>query len=201
MAIYYIGDMHFFHGNALNFDNRPFDSFADELEKMTVLWNNTVKDTDEVKILGDMFCSEPLGLDYKKILNSLNGDKTLIVGNHDDRLLQAGVEDCFKSIVTSDYFTDIVYKENGPIPVEVHASHYPYLIWNKGRKHSYHVYAHVHNLINEDTIFLASKERALNAGCMITGYKPVTLTNLIEYNKVYKTLLLQGKTVSEMRNY
>lgn len=199
MSIRYIADMHLFHENAILFDNRPFTSFADELEKMICLWNDVTEDTDEVKIVGDMFCSEPAGTDYRKILNSLKGIKTLIIGNHDDRLLQAGVQDCFKNICRSEYIPDYVTVDGVPTKVMVHISHFPYLVWNKGREKSYHVFGHMHNIINEDTLLLANKDRALNAGAMVTGFKPLTLDELIERNKVYKAFLKDGKRICDLR--
>ena len=179
MSIRYIADMHLFHENAILFDNRPFTSFADELEKMICLWNEVTEDTDEVKIAGDMFCSEPAGTDYRKILNSL--------------------QDCFKNICRSEYIPDYVTINGVPTKVMVHISHFPYLVWNKGREKSYHVFGHMHNIINEDTLILANKERALNAGAMITGFKPLTLDELIERNKVYKAFLKDGKRICDLR--
>lgn len=68
-----------------------------------------------------------------------------------------------------------------------------YLRKLKGRKYlvvgnhgSYHIYGHIHGNKNEAYEFMRTKERALNAGCMINNYTPVSLRELIENNRRFQ---------------
>ena len=77
---YYIGDLHFGHKKVLEFDNRPFETFEEMNETIIENWNNVVTKNDDVYILGDMFWKNDLAED---IMSRLNGNKYLILGNHD----------------------------------------------------------------------------------------------------------------------
>ena len=62
-------------------DRRPFQTTEEMDEYMILRWNETVKPSDEVYILGDFSFAgaEPTA----EILRRLNGKKILIIGNHD----------------------------------------------------------------------------------------------------------------------
>ena len=89
--IFFISDTHFGHENMLHFTNyddtrmRPFDSIEELDELMIQNWNEMVKPGDKVYHLGDVFykSSNP-----DNIAKRLNGDKVLILGNHDRREAQ-----------------------------------------------------------------------------------------------------------------
>ena len=78
--IFFTADTHFGHTNILKLCNRPFDSIEEMNEAMISNWNDRVKGTDTVYIVGDMFfrCE-----DAETVLKRLRGKKRLIVGNHD----------------------------------------------------------------------------------------------------------------------
>ena len=69
---------------------------------------------------------------------------------------------------------------------------YPVAEWNGKRRGGYHVYGHLHNRRDEVYGFMSRFDNALNAGCMLNGYRPVTLDELIENNRFF-----QGKRSSE----
>ena len=56
----------------------------------------------------------------------------------------------------------------------------------------FHIYGHVH--CNLPTWLTAAfwPPEALNAGCMITGYAPATLEELIEFDKNFRIAYLRG---------
>lgn len=78
--IFFTADTHFGHANILKLCGRPFDTIEEMNEKMIDNWNDRVKGTDTVYIVGDMFfrCS-----DAETILKRLKGKKRLVIGNHD----------------------------------------------------------------------------------------------------------------------
>lgn len=64
--------------------------------------------------------------------------------------------------------------------------HFPIAEWNGFYKGHYHIYAHIHNNTNDVYYFMKKYDRALNAGCMINNYMPVTLDELIENNRIFR---------------
>jgi len=88
--IWLISDTHFGHSNILKFADRDgelirgklFETVEEMDETMIDNWNKTVKPGDKVYHLGDVFMGPKE--DFIKKWKRLNGQKRLILGNHDD---------------------------------------------------------------------------------------------------------------------
>lgn len=175
--IKYIGDTHFGHANVIKHDQRPFSSIDEMDRELIKYWNDTSSNKDEIYIDGDFFFRG--GKPASWYLEQLKGRKHLIIGNHDKQWL--------KEEGISKYFVEIkdmiTVKDNGRTVV---ISHYPIAEWDGYFRGYYHVYAHIHNNTNETYNFMKTKERALNCGCMINNYVPVTLDELIINNKIFR---------------
>ena len=79
METFFIADPHFSDDNIRRYENRPFES-TDEMDKTLIrLWNENVRENDEVFVLGD-FGAHPR---EKEVLSVLHGKKYLVKGNHD----------------------------------------------------------------------------------------------------------------------
>ena len=79
--IFFISDPHFGHQNIIKYCDRPFKT-TDEMNEFIVnRWNCFVKKDDIVFILGDIAFGGA-GL-FDQIMPKLNGQKYLILGNHD----------------------------------------------------------------------------------------------------------------------
>lgn len=85
--IFVTSDTHFNHSNFLNFTDengkkiRPFSDVNEMNECMIERWNSVVKPGDKIYHLGDVYFGSQVEADV--ILSRLNGQKRLIVGNHD----------------------------------------------------------------------------------------------------------------------
>jgi len=89
MRIWLTADTHFGHSNIIKYENRPFQNpeylengSTDFMDREIIKrWNNNVAKDDKIFHLGDvgMYGKEKM----TEILTSLNGHKTLIMGNHD----------------------------------------------------------------------------------------------------------------------
>ena len=83
-----ISDTHFTHSGILKFvgyDGKPLRVFKDANhmdEHIIEKWNSVVKPGDKIYHLGDVVIRPTR--ESMKILSRLNGNKTLILGNHDD---------------------------------------------------------------------------------------------------------------------
>ena len=149
---YYIADLHFDH-NGLNerMDNRGFDSTESMNAHMIERWNGKVRANDEVVILGDFSLSKSAS-NVNDLLETLNGKKCLITGNHDKYLdMRKFDKNLFEWIAD--------YKELHDNKRKVILSHYPVFCYNgqyrtdiSGNPHTYMLYGHVHNTFDEKLI-------------------------------------------------
>lgn len=178
---FYISDLHFGHQNCLKFDHRPFNNLDEMKETIIKNWNNVVKGGDHVYILGDMFWVN--NDETWRILSSLNGNKHLILGNHDR------VDVSHYRLYFTDFNTKIKVVKDGNDHVVL--SHYPIACW-QGQEYTpawIHLYGHIHsgrdNRPFEKFGEFWSKETgktflAANVGCMVDymNYTPRTLNEI-----------------------
>ena len=180
---YFIADTHFGHKNALSYDNRSFITIEEHDEYLINSWNNAVSYDDDVYILGDV--SWHNATTTNEILDKLNGNKHLIIGNHDKKLL--------RNKEFQNHFQEITsYKElpygDGKIIV---LCHYPIPCFNQHYYESYHLYGHVHNGFEwnmMENIKFQMEElyevpcNMYNVGAMIPymNYTPRTLEEIME---------------------
>lgn len=171
---YYTADLHFGHINVIKHDDRPFKTI-DEMEEVLINnWNSRVRDNDDVYIVGDFTFRNAKSVSY--YCNRLHGRKHLILGNH-DRLKDEDRE-CFVEICDLKYINDHGRK--------ICLCHYPIAEWNGYFRGDYLIYGHIHNNKNAAFDTMSKYERALNAGCMINNYMPVTFEELVENNKIFR---------------
>ena len=174
---YYIGDLHFGHNNILRFDNRPFAD-TDEMDRALIeYWNKRVKDDDDVYILGDFAYRNTRPEEY--YLKQLRGRKHLIVGNHDDKLLAD--EKAVSHLVSIDKMLNL-----NDCGKHICLCHFPLADWDGMFKRHYHIYAHIHCRTDGAYRYMRTLPNALNAGCMINGYMPVTFGELLRNNQIFK---------------
>ena len=86
MADFVISDNHFAHSNIILYCNRPFSSVEEMDSVMIDKWNSVVSPTDRVFHLGDFcFWKNMTSDSVRNLISTLNGEKHLILGNHDSR--------------------------------------------------------------------------------------------------------------------
>ena len=142
---YFISDLHFGHKNVLAFNNRPLDNIEQHDNALIRNWNNAVNIDDDVYILGDI--SWHNATRTLEIFNTLNGNLHLIKGNHDIQLL--------KGRDLRERFVEITdYKElsHGDDEKKIVLSHYPIPCFNHRHNGWIHLYGHVHNNTDWNTI-------------------------------------------------
>ena len=149
--IWFTSDTHFSHENIIKFCKRPFAN-ADEMnEEMIKRWNERVKPGDIVYHLGDFAWggSEV----WNSILDRLNGEIHLILGNHDLKNMRQGYITKFASVS----FQKQIYVENRL----VYLNHYPFLCYAgtyRGEQAVWQLFGHVHSRNNEDISDLSDEE-------------------------------------------
>ena len=81
MKIYGIADTHFNHYRIIEYCNRPWKTVEEMNKQIIANWNETINDRDIVWVLGDFGFGSAESLEC--IASQLNGDKKLLMGNHD----------------------------------------------------------------------------------------------------------------------
>lgn len=140
MKRFFSSDFHFFHDRVVKYSNRPW-SALEQTEKLVEIWNNQVKDCDEVYHLGDFaFIRNKKGIDkLKNLLHRLNGKKHFILGNHCDREVW--------SLIDQDLTLNVSVKEYDKIKIDNHKVilfHYALRTWDSSRYGSFNLYGHSH---------------------------------------------------------
>lgn len=87
----FYSDPHFGHANIIKFCDRPFSSVTDMNRGLVERYNSRITRKDRVLWLGDCFFGS--SAEFSKIMGKLNGEKWLVLGNHDkspSRMVELG---------------------------------------------------------------------------------------------------------------
>lgn len=173
--IFVTSDTHFSHENIIKYCNRPFKNYEEMNEILIYNWNSVVSPNDLVFHLGDFQMLKDYEILYKH-LNRLNGDKILLLGNHDymdiNEYLSAGfidVKQRWEGIINNNRFV---------------MSHYQMMVWNWSHKGSINLYGHEHDRqqkIPNHEIYkkLNISEKKFNVCVDANNYKPVNINYII----------------------
>jgi calcineurin-like phosphoesterase family protein len=188
---YFISDPHFFHENVIRFDKRPFTSVEEMNAKMRDWWNNTVSTKDRIYILGDFIWLPPSDPEYIKFTKSLNGNKVLIKGNHDNvEKFSSELKNCFEDIKSR--------KEIKLNKKRIIMDHYPLMMYRHDTDANvFHFHGHTHITHEQDWVEKWTRElvnnrtvgsptgQIINVGCMMPymNYIPRTFEEIIEAGK------------------
>lgn len=173
MNTWFTSDPHYFHKNVIEYCNRPFSSVEEMNEALIENYNSVVKPEDMVYILGDVIFG---GTEKaNSILSRLNGEKHLIIGNHDARnkgerkWLNLG----FKSAKWNDRFDKFLLSHFPYKNQEPDARTFKDQLEDKG---DWLLHGHVHGLWKQ-------KGRMINVGVDVWDFKPVHYDTLLQMRK------------------
>lgn len=162
MSNFYIADTHINHANCLRFDNRPFSTVEEMNEALITNWNSVVTNNDVVYILGDWIWGK-VNEQYLQIAASFNGNKVLIVGNHDPKQIDKGLRNGTR-IVELSPLKEIVEEDGSHIIL----CHYPMPFFRCNYRGDFYMFCgHVHTS-KEDT-YLEDLRRTLRENCYEFG--------------------------------
>ena len=157
--IWFTANTHFGHANIIKSCDRPFETTAEMDAAMIANWNAVVGRNDVVYHVGDFaFRQDPK--QTRKIFGALNGAKTLITGNHDDReTLELGWTKVDKLLGV---------KVDGSLIV---LCHYAMRTWPKSHHGALHLYGHSHGQ-------LPGTAQSCDVGVDCWHYRPVSLDQI-----------------------
>ena len=81
MKRWFISDLHLNHANIIKYCNRPFSCVDEMNAEIIARWNKLINSKDTVYVVGDVFLGRADKAQH--LVQSLNGNKILIKGNHD----------------------------------------------------------------------------------------------------------------------
>lgn len=166
-----ISDTHFMHSRILSFtgadDNliRPGFRDAEDMDELMIQrWNAVVKKGDTIWHLGDVYFTGDKTREISGILSRLNGNKHLLLGNHDNP----------RDTNLTKYFQKIqTYKKFKIKDQTILFSHIPVHPFElETYKATYCVHGHIHEKLIND-------ERYRNVCVEKTAYTPICFDELV----------------------
>lgn len=170
MTIFFTADSHVGHAGMMSPRMGRPRSFAsvEEMDEAIVFgWNNRVRPTDRVYHLGDFAYGCSLA-HARSIFDRLNGHRTLIRGNHEQRGEKLGWEGGIHDVLR------ISVQDRGmPEAVDLWLSHYAHRTWPDAHRGRIHLYGHSHGAIPPTA-------RSCDVGVDCWAFRPVTTPEIQE---------------------
>jgi len=160
---WFISDTHFFHANILKFTDdagkriRPFNSLDEMHSIMIERWNSVVKPNDYVYHLGDVTFRYDRA--FNVLMGALNGQKRLILGNH-DKIKGTDLMKWFEKVDLWKGFKEYNFT----------ATHIP-LRLESLRDGAFCVHGHIHQNMMEDPHYI-------NVSVEVRNYTPVHIDEI-----------------------
>lgn len=152
---FFTSDTHFGHRRIIELAHRPFASVEEMDETMIERWNAKVRPGDRVFHLGD-FAFVPAD----PILARLNGEKHLILGNHD-----------FGDRIGSGWASIESLKRIRVHGVDLVMCHYAMRVWPGSHRGAVNLFGHSHGNLSCDS-------QSLDVGVDCWDFWPVTLEEI-----------------------
>lgn len=148
--IYFTSDTHFWHKRIIRYCNRPAANVVEMNELLIERWNERVRPTDEIYVLGDFAFAGKSKI--REICKLLNGIKYLIRGNHDAYSSDFWTGECGFQWA-KDYYKlkvhDVVEVDDFPPRFQqfhqpIILMHFPILSWDNMAHGVWHLHGHCH---------------------------------------------------------
>ena len=170
----FTADPHYGHRGILDYCNRPFSSVEEMDRELIRRWNEVVKPTDEVFVLGDF--SFHGSVKTQQILSQLIGRKVLITGNHDhslSKMLHRGFDLVIPNGVLRLGSREVFISHYPFVGEEVDGRKYPGLQFvDDGQRFLLH--GHVHTAWKR-------QKRMINVGVDVWSYAPVSEHEILKF--------------------
>lgn len=176
--IYFTSDLHFFHKRMLEHFKETQENSIENVEEMHEFfiknWNNTVKEQDEVYILGDFSFGN--ATETAEIAKRLKGRKYLVIGNHDYFLKKKDWSS--QVFIWEKELTTIKWEKQQFI-----LCHYPLLVWKRSHYGSFHLHGHLHSEKSYNEENRNSGIKRYDAGVWGNQYAPISIAEIVDFFK------------------
>ena len=154
-------DTHFNHKNIIKYCKRPFSNKEEMNHVLIENYNDVVGYNDLVIWVGDVaFANDTT---TNELLDQMNGDRILIVGNHDiDR----------KGRLKKLYFneTHLIYTIDDPIC--------PLIFTHYTMENTPYPWINIHGHVHNSSYFMENSLQHINVSVEVLDYKPINLATL-----------------------
>jgi calcineurin-like phosphoesterase family protein len=181
LAIWFTSDWHFNHNKDFIYAARGFEDVQDMNTTIVARHNLFVKPEDDVYVLGDLCMGEDLAVN-KVLIESLNGNLHVILGNHDGNKRHTMYCDCKNIVEICGLAKTLKYRK-----YTFYLSHYPAMTANFDddkplRQKVINLAGHTHDT---SAISLIEQNNMLsyNVGVDAHDCYPVELDKIISYLK------------------
>jgi calcineurin-like phosphoesterase family protein len=161
--IWFSSDPHFFHEKIIQYANRPFETVEEMNEVMVEKWNARVKPQDIIYLLGDV--SFGGSHETSLLLKRLNGNKVLILGNHDDEKNLT----CMNVFGSVHSYLEVRKLQKSPVAL----FHFPIHVWNAKHYGAVHLHGHSHGTIDNTGL------RRFDVGVDCWDFNPVNWEEIL----------------------
>lgn len=162
--IWFTADLHFLHPKIVQICDRP-TIIEEHDEWLLDRINNKVDKHDTLYIIGDVSMTSKEKTE--KILHKLNGNKVLILGNHDNNIDKSTLFGEIKQIKNFTF--------NSPSYPNIHIvlCHYPIASWERKVHGSWHLHGHTHNRFQNNGL-------SFDVGVDAQNYYPISLEEVVD---------------------
>jgi len=174
---FFTADLHLGHNNILKYQSNRGKLFQDVKsmdDEIITRWNETVRVTDTVYVLGDFTLSSKRAAEA--YIARLNGKIKIVPGGHDLWLKR------FKSTSKVQVLPPLVSLEypqgDDEYPLVIVLCHYPMKSWDRSHYGSWHLFGHVHGNMK-------GEYNSLDVGVDVQNMYPVSLDELKTYFALY----------------
>jgi calcineurin-like phosphoesterase family protein len=154
--IWFTSDQHYGHDKIIEYCDRPFKNVDEMNEELIKRYNDLVKPDDLVYHLGDFAFDNNPG----KFFHRLNGDKILILGNHDRQPVK---QLPWKSV--HDYYELKIGK------TFIVLCHYCFKVFNKSHRGALQFFGHSHGSMSDN-------RQQLDIGVDNNNFYPINLDQI-----------------------
>ena len=169
--IWFWSDTHFGEKVHLEkFDMRPYKTVEEMDEALIENHNNLVKPTDFSFHLGDFSSYGPDKT--REIISRLNGNKTLILGNHDRVIKNSGkLKGMFGCVKEYSH-------ELNALKHKFILSHFPIGEWHHAYRGAIHLHGHTHGKYRH-----AGEGKIMDVSVKCLNYRPIHIEEVLEFMK------------------
>lgn len=174
MSIYFTSDSHYFHKKIIDYSSRPFSSVEEMNESLIEEYNKVVKPSDTCYHLGDFGFANATKL--LQVISRLNGNKVLILGNHDKDIMNNP-----SNFIGSNYFSSIqhykVIKHNGQ---KIILFHYACRVYESSHNGAWQLHGHSHGSLPP---MGKTVDVGVDAKFITSEYRPISFDEVNEFMK------------------
>lgn len=167
--IFFTSDPHFNHENIIKYCSRPFTSVEEMNKTMKDNWNRVIGKDDIVFITGDFLFRGGKGA-WVHMLNTLNGIKYLVQGNHDRH---GNIPTNMFEKVSPMMNILIMGDEEIPEGQRISLCHYPMISWYQSHRGAWQLYGHVHGGFSNKSNSKTTPNQ-LDVGVDVHNFTPIT---------------------------